>query len=540
MIQPHLFRTVATTAVVLALCGLISCTSEHSEFSGQTRRVSDMQETVQVPGWSHADLHFFLHGSMSTEFVPENALRAFLRTYPDLFPTDDFSNLGAIADPKFGWPIGFSRKTSAHLGGLPSIGVNCASCHVGEITPPTGGANVRVLGMTSQLDVETFFGVIIVSTFRTTDPANMKKFLAALLAVNDPKGGATAQNLFETEWQRQEQKIRAAMSAAPVAQKSSGLRPIAAPALRLDAKSFAQGQDLGALSVAWLDLFHNLRFALHVPDSPPPASPPNGPGRNDPWRILAYSLLGLVTEPAPVKFGVVWNEDRRTWVHDDGNTRSPIIRNLAASLGLGAPLIEHRGLLDFPAVQRHTALSEAIRSPRYPWTIDRTAAARGAKFYQTDCASCHDGPQTDARLYSIAQIGTDANRARIFTESVADGFNKFFAELQIAGYLPPQPPALRSTQKYWAPGLEGVWARPPYLHNGSVRTMQELLTPPATRAKTFHRGSRVYDPAVMGYVDEGAYALDTTLPGNANSGHDFGTQLSRDQKRDLIEFLKTL
>src|SRR5205085_2357435 len=124
--------------------------------------------------------------------------------------------------------------------------------------------------------------------------------------------------------------------------------------------------------------------------------------------------------------------------------------------------------------------------------------------------------------------------------SVADGFNKFFAELEITGYKSPQPPAIRSTQKYWAPDLAGVWARPPYLHNGSVRTMQDLLTAPSARPKTFHRGSRVYDPEKMGYADDGAYVLDTSGPGNSNAGHDYGTRLSDEQKRDLIEHLKTL
>ena len=126
---------------------------------------------------------------MSTEVVPEAVLRAFIRTYPDLFPREDLSNLGAIPDPKFGWPVGFSRAKVPHLGGLSAVGVNCASCHVGEITPPDGGPNVRVLGMTSQFDAEGFLGAVIISTFRTVDPANMKKFLAAYLAVNDPKSG---------------------------------------------------------------------------------------------------------------------------------------------------------------------------------------------------------------------------------------------------------------------------------------------------------------------------------------------------------------
>src|ERR1041384_236200 len=313
MKRSQIFRAAATLAVLVAVSGLISCTSEHSD----QPHSSANPERAQVPAWSQADLNFFLHGSMSTEFVPENVLRAFIRTYPDLFPKNDFSQLGAIADPKFGWPIGFSRKTAAHLGGLPSIGVNCASCHVGEITPPNGGASVRVLGMTSQLDVETLFGVIIVSTFRTSDPANMKTFLAALLTVNDPSSGDVGQKMLQTEWQRQEEKIRGAMSAPSPPSTPAGLRPISSADLRIDARSLGRGQDLSALASSFLDLFHNMRFALHVPDSPPPASPPNGPGRNDPWRILSYSLLGVVTEPAPVKFGIVWNEDQRTWVHDD-------------------------------------------------------------------------------------------------------------------------------------------------------------------------------------------------------------------------------
>ena len=70
--------------------------------------------------------------------------------------------------------------------------------------------------------------------------------------------------------------------------------------------------------------------------------------------------------------------------------------------------------------------------------------------------------------------------------------------------------------------------------------MQDLLTAPASRAKSFHRGTRVYDAAQMGYADEGAYVLDTAGPGNSNAGHDYGTDLSTDQKRELIEYLKTL
>src|SRR6267378_3727112 len=72
---------------------------------------------AQAPAWSADDLAFFLHGSMSAEFVPERVLRAFVATYPDYFPRADLDNFGLIPDATFGWPIGFSRRPVAHLGG---------------------------------------------------------------------------------------------------------------------------------------------------------------------------------------------------------------------------------------------------------------------------------------------------------------------------------------------------------------------------------------------------------------------------------------
>jgi hypothetical protein len=119
-------------------------------------------------------------------------------------------------------------------------------------------------------------------------------------------------------------------------------------------------------------------------------------------------------------------------------------------------------------------------------------------------------------------------------------FDTFLAELQVDGYEPSNVPGIRSTQKYWTPSLAGVWARSPYLHDGSVRTMNELLTAPKDRAKTFHRGSHAYDSAQMGYADEGGYLFDTAVAGNANTGHNYGTDLSDPEKRELIEYLKTL
>src|SRR5438552_18360218 len=140
---------------------------------------------------------------MSTEVVPEAVLRAFIKTYPDLFPSWDLTHLGLIPDKEFGWLIGLSRKNVKHLGNLPSVGINCASCHVAQITSTSTKEPIRILGVTSHFNVEAFFGSVLVATFKTSDPANMKRFLAAYLAVSDPKNEAENQKLFETAWNYQ-------------------------------------------------------------------------------------------------------------------------------------------------------------------------------------------------------------------------------------------------------------------------------------------------------------------------------------------------
>ncbi len=489
---------------------------------------------AQVPGWSQDDLNFFLHGSMGTEIFPEPVLRAFIKTYPELFPTSDLSHLGLIPDRDFGWPIGFSRKPAVkHLGNLPAVGINCASCHVSQITSTTSDTPIRILGTASDFNVEAFFGSVLGATFKTSDPANMKKFLATYL------GAPPA--AFEKAWREQENKIVATMQDDPF-----GAKEIEPGELHLIPTAdlqppFDSEVDLAARAHAMLRLFHNIRAVLHVPDQPPTQLPPaSGPGRNDAFGLLSASLLNSPQPYAPIKFGIVWNVAKRPWVHWDGNTRSPIARNLLASLGLGAPLHGHRADLNFADVERQTELTENIRPPRYPFTIDNGLAGSGAKLFAANCARCHTGPENDQRLYAVAEVGTDPLRANAFNQKQADGFNRFLAELELKGYRPPKEPGVRTTGKYFAESLNGVWARSPYLHNGSVRTMAELLTAPNERAKTFHRGSQRFDPAVMGFTDEGAYVFDTTTPGNSNSGHDYGTNLAPNEKRELVEYLKML
>jgi len=295
-----------------------------------------------------------------------------------------------------------------------------------------------------------------------------------------------------------------------------------------------------ALARSILRLLYNIRTALHLPEQlPPPVPTLPGPGRTDAFAVLSVGLLATPAAfDAPVKYGFIWNLDRRTWAHWDGNNRDALARNVEATLGLGAPTFDGGRLLEFALVKRQTDLTRAIRPPRFPWAVDAAAAARGATHYRARCASCHDDAPEEQRLHALELLGTDPNRARFFDSTQAERTNAWLGRLTVTGYT-PDTRAYRSTGKYWAPELDAAWARSPYLHNGSVRTLWDLLQPPARRPATFRRGSRVFDVTTLGFVDEGPFVFDTRISGNANAGHDYGTDLGDDAKRDLIEYLKT-
>jgi hypothetical protein len=101
---------------------------------------------------------------------------------------------------------------------------------------------------------------------------------------------------------------------------------------------------------------------------------------------------------------------------------------------------------------------------------------------------------------------------------------------------------------YPAKPLKGVWATAPFLHNGSVPTIADLLTPPEQRPSSFPVGSREYDPQKMGYRTDmpnpcakcTLFTFDTTKPGNSKLGHPFGTTLKPEEKQALMEYLKRL
>jgi hypothetical protein len=172
-----------------------------------------------------------------------------------------------------------------------------------------------------------------------------------------------------------------------------------------------------------------------------------------------------------------------------------------------------------PPLSELAAWVKHSRVPQYPLGWDQALVQRGKPLFDQLCGTCHakDGKRQGSEI-PIAEIGTDRELA-----------NKV------------------KTSGYNAPALDGVWMRGPYLHNGSVASVGDLLKLPSQRAATFYRGNNLLNTRDLGFVSDLAQEkglhftfFDTRQPGNSNAGHLFGTELSDQDKRAIIEYLKTL
>jgi mono/diheme cytochrome c family protein len=196
------------------------------------------------------------------------------------------------------------------------------------------------------------------------------------------------------------------------------------------------------------------------------------------------------------------------------------------------------------------AFLQTYRAPPFPGDIDTASAKRGGTIYAKTCASCH-GSYADnaphAALVSfpnwIGDVGTDPERARAFNPELARAVNASpYRDKMVA----------QATGRYVAPPLSGLWATAPYLHNGSVPTIAALLDPRARPGRFLTGGHRLdYIRLGIDLTRDGSYpvgyvpwsvpaAVDVHSPGYANTGHVFGSELTPQQKRDLINYLKLL
>ncbi len=448
----------------------------------------------------------FNHGSIGNETaqgLPYWIWRVLPKVFPELLPGDQ-DGYGAIGlfwpqgDPV---PVGLSIKT---LGAIPRVAPNCAFCHQGSYRlAPEDPAHLVTAGPGTRIDPQSYI-----------------RFVTR--AAGDPR--FTADRLME--------EIEAIYD-MPFWERliyHYVLIPATRAALVRQAAQFA-----------WMD-----------------TRPDWGPGRIDPFNPVKFQNLGLSDD------GTIGNSDmmplwdlqsvaptplRRFALHWDGLQTD--LRETVVSGAIGDGLDYHA----FPATEPALAEMQRIisrtlpppspfspaRPASDPFHVDAAAVAAGWAIYVRDCAECHDaGGARNRTPIPVVELGTDRHRLDMWTEAAKERY---------LAYEPGHDWGFRyfaKTDGYVAVPLTGLWLKGPYLHNGSVPSLAALLTPPAGRPKVFWRGPDLVDAVNGGFVSvEGGdvqrrlWRYDTALPGNANGGHLWGTDLDPASKAALLAYLTT-
>jgi RoxA-like, cytochrome c-like len=486
---------------------------------------------------------------------------------------DNIERYGFLSDPKgpanpYGLPVGLSVAPS-RISGIQMIGLNCSACHVGQIT--YRGRALRIDGAPNMVLINAFLRDLVLETNNTmTSPARLTRF-----------------------WKRAKE-IRQARKASD---------PEAAADESLWAKfwgMFLQNRHLLQARVDAMRTIPTLNNSIRI-------STKEGYGRLDAFGIGRDELFGGIganslPADAPVSFPHLWGMQFTGWLQWSANTNSVMERNIGQALGVGAVFDPKTfsSTVRIDNLHQLENLAYKLQPPAWPEffpPIDAARAARGRTAFAKYCAACHETWKSDGKmrvyqLFSLSEVGTDPMAALNFERLVqqADGSvtpfpyaavslikrvkNAAYEERKLDKdtiaqwehrYLrrgPQWEPTFRAPlldsekwedtrgrKVYRSKTLVGIWATAPFLHNGSVPTVYDLLLPVAQRPAKFVLGSREYDPVKLGYRSDqptlpgGAtpFEYDTRLIGNWNTGHEwhFYPELTDDIRYDLIEFLKT-
>lgn len=272
-----------------------------------------------------------------------------------------------------------------------------------------------------------------------------------------------------------------------------------------------------------------------------------GRGRDDAMNLTKYFMIKAPMDDTfgPTDMPSVWNLKKYVWdkghrMNYAGDSNDPYSVIMDSALGvLGAPPANKADFLG-QVKWLHDYLS-ALPAPKYPFPINAAKAAAGLPLFDAHCASCHASAKTGTPL-PLAAVGTDRGRLDSWNKGAAIKANQVVKDMG----LERKGLVEEDLIGYIAPFLDGIWLRGPYLHNGSVPTLRDLLEPAAKRPKVFWRGYDVYDQKKLGFVSDSPEAkrvgtrLDTASKGGGNQGHEFGTTLSTPEKEALVEYLKTL
>ncbi|MDY7094510.1 MAG: cytochrome c [Acidobacteriota bacterium] len=444
----------------------------------------------------------YKYGSIGTEDaggVPYWIWLVLPKMFPEYLP-----NPGGYAGLGFPWeqgrelPVGFSKRTI----GFERVGINCALCHAGTVRKE-GDVTARLY---------------VGAPGTTQDILAYQRFLFACAA--DPR--FTAGNIMN----------------------AIGQVTTLSPRERLLYRFVLIPQTRKEL----LNLKAEFEWTNSRPDW--------GRGRIDPFNPVKVAILDV--DPGDTignsDMQPIWNladeSGKGRAYHWDGLNTS--VHEVVVSSALGDGATEESLPMDWlQEVENHFLnLPAPPFDELFPDQIDPDLARAGKAVFARACDDCH-GPrgETTGKALPLSddtwrdELGdhrTDPHRAQMWTQEAADAYNR-----QQAG---PEGKFqhFRSTGGYVSVPLDGLWLRAPYLHNGSVPYLDELFLPPAERTERFVRGYDVYDPERMGFVAEGEDAArlgtiyDTSETGNSNQGHLWGTDLPGEDKRALLEYLKTL
>jgi len=281
-----------------------------------------------------------------------------------------------------------------------------------------------------------------------------------------------------------------------------------------------------------------------------------GRGRIDPFNPVKVAILANVNPQVSIGNTIgnadmvpIWNMRPREGMayHWDGlNTDlTEVVRSSAIGDGATPKSIPLKDL------QRLQNWLMDLQPPKYPFldTVDKELASHGEGIYQEHCASCHAfGGEKTGQVLPVSEVGTDPHRAEMWTPDAAQAYNDYSKGYPWAFHH------FRSTGGYVNVPLDAVWIRAPYLHNGSVPTIEAVLNSKLrptywTRGftqRTASGDSSKYDYEKLGWqfqtlqAADNKYTYNTTLPGYGNYGHTFGDDLSEAERLAVIEYLKTL
>ena len=450
-----------------------------------------------------SDEDHFLFGSIGTEStdgVPYWIWLVLPRIFPEYLPAPGgYASLGLLAKDGHELPVGLSKVTI----GFDRVGINCAVCHAASYRerpgdPPT----IVAAGPSHQMAPQLYERFLIACA---SDPRFTADTILGEIAKNY-RLSATDRLLY---------------------------RFVIIPQTRR-----------GILRLKDMHTWMNSR-------------PDWGRGRIDPFNPVKFRYLD---QPVDATIGnsdmqPIWNLKAHEGYayHWDGLNTNLQEVVLSSAIGDGAPMkwvdrdyanwneTRSGGNVAMSSLRRIQNYISSVQPPKYPFAIDAPLATAGATVYQSACASCHAfGGARTGTVIPLDEVGTDRHRLDMWTPASAKTYND-----KTQSYV-WKFSHFRTTNGYVSVPLDGLWLRGPYLHNGSVPSLVDLLEPVERRPKMFWRGSDVIDPNGVGFLSTGGDAqaagtpFDTSLPGNSNAGHLWGTTLDAQSKRALIEYLKTL